>query len=81
MDRFSQMPPLEQWYYHVNVDTVLEVFEQSSKKGRKSAAKMVKKAGRRTHEQTLEKLTRMAIPALGCLDFYPGFLERVVPVI
>ena len=59
MDHFSQMPTLEQWYYHVNVETVLEVFEQSSKKGRKSAAKMVKKAGRRTHEQTLEKLTRI----------------------
>jgi uncharacterized protein (DUF2252 family) len=59
MDRFSQMPPLEQWYYHVNVEAVLEVFEQSSKRGRKSAATMVKKAGRRTHEQTLEKLTRI----------------------
>ena len=59
MDHFSQMPTMEQWYYHVNVDTVLEVFEQSSKKGRKSAAKMVKKAERHTHEQTLEKLTRI----------------------
>jgi len=59
MDHFSQMPTMEQWYYHVNVDTVLEVFEQSSKKGRKSAAKMVKKAERHTHEQTLDKLTRI----------------------
>jgi uncharacterized protein (DUF2252 family) len=59
MDRFSQMPPLEQWYYHVNVEAVLKVFEQSSKRGRRSAAKMVKKAGRRTHEQTLDKLTRI----------------------
>jgi uncharacterized protein (DUF2252 family) len=59
MDRFSQMPTLEQWYYHVNVEAVQEVFKQSSKKGRKSAATMVKKAGRHTHEQTLEKLTRI----------------------
>jgi uncharacterized protein (DUF2252 family) len=58
MDRFSQMTTLEQWYYHVNVDIVQRVFEKSSKKGRKSATKMVKKAERRTHEQTLEKLTR-----------------------
>ncbi len=57
MNHFSKMPTLEQWYYHVHVDVVQEVFEQSSKKGRKSAAKMVKKAESRTHEQTLDKLT------------------------
>ena len=59
MDYFSQMPTLEQWYYHVNVDSVLKVFERSSKKGQKSAAKMVKKARTKTQEQTLEKLTRL----------------------
>jgi uncharacterized protein (DUF2252 family) len=57
MDRFSKMHTLEQWYYHVNADTVLKVFEKSSKKGQKGAAKMVKKARTRTHAQTLEKLT------------------------
>jgi uncharacterized protein (DUF2252 family) len=59
MDYFSQLPTLDQWYYHVNVDSVLKVFEKSSKKGQKSAAKMVKKAQTKTQEQTLEKLTRL----------------------
>ena len=59
MDYFSQMPTLEQWYYHVEVDSVLKVFDKSSKKGRKSAVKMVKKARTKTQEQTLEKLTRL----------------------
>jgi uncharacterized protein (DUF2252 family) len=59
MDYFSQMPTLEQWYYYVNVDSVLKVFERSSKKDQKSAEKMVKKAQTKTHEQTLEKLTRL----------------------
>jgi uncharacterized protein (DUF2252 family) len=59
MDYFSNMDTLEQWYFYVNADQVLEVFEQSSKRGEKSAQKMVKKARSRTHEQTLEKLTTM----------------------
>jgi uncharacterized protein (DUF2252 family) len=45
------------WYYHVEADKVLEVLERSSKKAKKSARKMVKKARRRTHAQTLDKLT------------------------
>ncbi len=59
MDTFSRMPTLEQWYYYVNADQVLEVFKRSSKKGKKSAQKMVRKARMRTHVQTLEKLTTM----------------------
>ena len=59
MNLFSEMRTMDQWYYHINADTVLEVFEKSSKKGRKGAAKMVKKAERHTHERTLEKMTTM----------------------
>lgn len=59
MNHFSQMRTLEQWYYHVNVDSLLKVFEQSSKNGKKSAAKMVKKAQTKTHEQTVEQLTTL----------------------
>jgi len=60
MDCFSKMNTLEQWYYHINVVAVQKVFKKrSSKKGRKSAAKMVKKAERHTHGQTLEKLTHV----------------------
>ena len=56
---FAEMRTMDQWYYHINADAVLEVFEESSKKGRKSAAKMVKKAARHTHERTLEKMTEI----------------------
>lgn len=59
MDHFSKMSTLDQWYYHVNADQLLEIFEQATKKGHKSARKMVKKARTKTHEQTLEKLTFM----------------------
>ncbi len=58
MDHFSQMPTLEQWYFQVNVDAVMQVFEKSSKKGKKSFWKMIKKARSHTHRETLEKLTR-----------------------
>ena len=57
MRRFSRMSTTDIWYYHVNADDVLDVFEETSKKGHKSAQKMVKKARSRTHEQTLEELT------------------------
>jgi uncharacterized protein (DUF2252 family) len=55
----AQMPTLDVWYYHVEADEVLEVLERSSKKAKKSARKMVKKARTRTHTQTLEKLTEV----------------------
>jgi len=57
MDKFSQAHVLDVWYYHVNVDSVLEVFEKASRQAEKKAEKLVKKAGRKTHQQTLEKLT------------------------
>ncbi|MBK5109548.1 MAG: DUF2252 domain-containing protein [Anaerolineales bacterium] len=57
MDKFSQAHVLDVWYYHVNVDDVLKVFEKASKQGEKNAQKLVRKAGRKTHQQTLEKLT------------------------
>jgi len=59
MDYFSNMNTLEQWYYHVDADQLLEIFEKSSKQAEKSARKMVKKARSRTQEQTLEKMTSM----------------------
>ena len=57
MDRFAKLSTLEQWYFHINVEAVEKVFRKSSKKGRKSAAKMVAKARRHTQEQTLVKVT------------------------
>jgi uncharacterized protein (DUF2252 family) len=57
MDKFSQAHTLDVWYYHVGADAVVEVFDKTSKKGKKRAAKMVKKARTKTHQQTMEKLT------------------------
>lgn len=57
MDRFSQAHILDVWYYHVDTDSVLKVFEKASKQGEKRAQKLVRKASRKTHQQTLEKLT------------------------
>ncbi|MEA3441626.1 MAG: DUF2252 domain-containing protein [Chloroflexota bacterium] len=58
MGKFSEANTLDVWYYHVPADAVLEVFERSSKKGGKSTQKMMEKARTKTHQQTLEKLTK-----------------------
>jgi hypothetical protein len=57
MDKFSQAHILDVWYYHVNVDSVVEIFEKTSKAGKKRADKIVRKARTKTHQQTMEKLT------------------------
>ncbi len=59
MDKFSALSTLDMWYFHIEADSVMKAFEQSSKKGEKSAAKVMKKAQFRTQGQTLEKLTVM----------------------
>ena len=57
MSRFAQAHTLDVWYYHVEADVVLDVFDRASKRGKKRASKMIEKARRKTHQQTLEKLT------------------------
>jgi uncharacterized protein (DUF2252 family) len=57
MDKFSQARTLDVWYYHVEADTAVEVFDKTSKRGKERAKKMVKKARTKTHQQTMEKLT------------------------
>ncbi len=59
MGKFSQAHVLDVWYYHVAVDSVLEVFDNASKRDKKRAQKLVKKARRKTHQQTMEKLTKI----------------------
>ena len=59
MDEFAKRPTLDVWYYHVEADAVLEVLERSSKRAKKSARKMVKKARTRTQAQTLDKITEV----------------------
>ncbi|MCJ7657559.1 MAG: DUF2252 domain-containing protein [Anaerolineales bacterium] len=57
MQRFAENRIMDVWYYHIEVETVLDVFDKYSKQGAESAKKMVKKARRKTHAQTMEKLT------------------------
>ena len=59
VNRFAKEPILDVWYYHVEAEQVLELFDQYSKKGAKSTKKMLKKASTKTREATLEKLTEV----------------------
>ena len=54
-----QVHTLDVWYYHVDTEAVRALYEAtSSKRAQKRAKKLVKKARTKTHQQTLEKLTR-----------------------
>jgi uncharacterized protein (DUF2252 family) len=55
----AEAPFLDVWYYDVEVGEVLEAFERSSRKDRKIAQKVVRKARESTQEHTMEKLTEV----------------------
>ncbi len=57
MKQLSAATALDVWYYHVEVGAVQKELAKASKKGKKSAKKMVRKARTKTQMQTLEKLT------------------------
>ena len=57
MRRFSEVPILEVWYYHIDADTVIQVFDKYAKNSVKDTRKTFNKAGSRTSERTLQKLT------------------------
>jgi uncharacterized protein (DUF2252 family) len=59
MNRFAKESVLDVWYYHVEAEQVLELFDTYSKKGAKSTKRMLKKARTKTREATLEKLTEI----------------------
>jgi uncharacterized protein (DUF2252 family) len=59
MRRFSEASVLDVWYYHVDVDSVLQVFEKYARQSARDARKTVSKAEARTSARTLEKLTRV----------------------
>jgi uncharacterized protein (DUF2252 family) len=59
MDMFAKAPVLDVWYYHIEAEKILAVFDRNSKKGAKSTKKMLKKARTKTRERTLEKLTEV----------------------
>jgi uncharacterized protein (DUF2252 family) len=58
MKEFTELPTLDVWYYHVNVNQLLKMFNKYSKKGAKIAKNAVKKARTKTQKQTLKKLTK-----------------------
>jgi len=59
MRKLTKTNTMDIWYFHVEVESVLSVFEQSSKETQRSAEKMVSKARGKTQKQTLEQLTTM----------------------
>ena len=59
MHRFAKESVLDVWYYHVEAEQVLALFDQHSQKGAKITRKMLKKARAKTREATLEKLTEI----------------------
>lgn len=50
---------MDVWYYELEVDKVLKIFERSSKRDIKSAQEVVRKASLSTEEHTMEKLTEL----------------------
>ena len=59
MQQFSQASVLDVWYYHVDADSVLKVFDKYARKSSKSAQKTVTKARSHTRQRTLQKLTEV----------------------
>lgn len=57
MSRFAKESVLDVWYFQVEAEKVLALFDKYSKKSAKSTRKMLKKARTKTREATLEKLT------------------------
>ena len=57
MSRFAKKPILDTWYFHVDAESILNVFDKYAKKGAKVAQKTVKKARSHTREQSVAKLT------------------------
>jgi uncharacterized protein (DUF2252 family) len=59
MSRFAQKHILDTWYFRVEAESVLNVFDKYAKKGSKVAQKTVEKARTHTHEHSIAKLTEV----------------------
>ncbi len=57
ISRFAKEPLLDIWYFHVEAEKVLELFERYTKKGSQYTKKVIKKARSKTQAVTLEKMT------------------------
>jgi uncharacterized protein (DUF2252 family) len=80
MLRLAQLAFLDVWYYQVEVDKVLEVFEKASKVAGKNARKVVKKARESTQERTMEKLTEV-VEGRRQIRNKPPLLERLSEIL
>jgi hypothetical protein len=59
MDRFSNLSILDVWYFHVETEKIQALFEIYSQKDAKGTAKILKKARKKTHARTLDKLSQV----------------------
>ena len=57
MSRFAKKHILDTWYFSIDAESVLKVFDKYAKKGSRAAHKTVKKARTHTHEHSIAKLT------------------------
>ena len=61
MAKFAQSQIMDVWYYHVEAGSVVEMFDKHTKQGKERAERVLKKARRKTHQQTMEKLTHFEV--------------------
>jgi len=80
MNRFAQAPILDTWYFHIDANSVLKIFEKYAGKGAKSAQKTLKKARSHTRERTFEKLTEIVDGKRQIVND-PPLLERLAELL
>ena len=59
MQRLAAKTNLDVWYYHVDADSVVDLFDKYAKKSAKQARKTVKKAQSHTSLHSFDKLTEI----------------------
>lgn len=59
MRQFAQSSILNVWYYQVEANSVLEVFQKFARQSSKSAQKTIKKAHAHSRQRTFERLTQV----------------------
>ena len=79
MRRFAQTSILRVWYYEVEANSVLEVFDKYARQSSKSAQKTIKKAHEHTRQRTLKKLTQVVDGKLQIVND-PPLLQRFTDV-
>jgi uncharacterized protein (DUF2252 family) len=80
MRRFSQASILNVWYYQVEANSVIRVFDKYARQSSKSAQKTIKKARAHTRQRTINKLTQVIDGKLQIVND-PPILERFGDVV